>query len=261
MIFQHEQLPLKFEFIKQITSKKIWETKLDSFNWATFPTTELIDIVIKDNQNNHVYTRRWNLIEDGNYFYQKLWLYCKKRFEEGKHNSGVVIGTHNGDFGEWVPVALDGLSIITLVEASKKQYDELKDNFSKNSNNLTFLNELITDNGEPILFYEGGQGYTNSVLKRVIDYWEKEEITSTLRDSVEFSSLITHDVNWIHLDVEGLDDKLLYSLSDKQYNHIDLIIFEYNNLSPQERENIDNFIKSKGYITFKEKGICLAYKK
>lgn len=259
LIFNKNQLPLKIEFVKQINNKKIWETNLDSFNWATFPDTEMIDVIIKDKQENHIFTHKWNVVENGNYFYQKLWLYCKKRINDKKVNKGVVIGTHNGDFGEWVPVALDSLSELILVEASEKQFNELKDNFSK-YNQITFINELVTEDGEPTIFYEGGQGYTNSVLKRVIDYWEKEQITSTLKNSIQFSKLITPDINWIHLDVEGLDDKLLYSLSNEQFNHLNLIIFEYNNLSTEERENIDNFVKSKNFITFKEKGICLAVK-
>ena len=258
-IFEQSQLPIKIEFVKQITGQKIWETYIDSFSWATFPDTELIDVIIKDNQNNHIHTHKWNVVKNGNYFYQKLWLYCKKRIDEGKLNKGVIIGTHNGDFGEWVPVALDKISELILVEASEKQFNELKNNFNY-SDQITFINNLITENGEPTVFYEGGKGYTNSVLKRVIDYWEKEKITSTLKESIKFSLLITPDVNWIHLDVEGLDDKLLYSLTDDQYSHLDLIVFEYNNLSPEERENIDNFVKSKNFITFKEKGICLSVK-
>jgi hypothetical protein len=258
-IFEQSQLPIKIEFVKQITSQKIWETYIDSFSWSTFPNTEIIDVIIKDNQNNHIYTHKWNVIKNGNYFYQKLWLYCKKRIDEGKSNKGVIIGTHNGDFGEWVPVALDKISKLILVEASQRQFNELKHNYN-DFNQITFINNLVTENGEPTIFYEGGQGYTNSVLKRVIDYWEKEEITITLKESIKFSTLITPDVNWLHLDVEGLDDKLLYSLTDEQYSHLDLIIFEYNNLSTEERENIDNFVKLKNFITFKEKGICLAVK-
>ena len=258
-IFEKSQLPIKVEFVKQITGQKIWETYIDSFSWATFPDTELIDVIIKDNQNNHIHTHKWNVVENGNYFYQKLWLYCKKRIDEGKPNKGVIIGTHNGDFGEWVPVALDKISELILVEASQRQFNELKHNYN-DFNQITFINNLVTENGEPTIFYEGGRGYTNSVLKRVIDYWEKEEITSTLKESIKFSTLITSDVNWLHLDVEGLDDKLLYSLTDEQYLNLDLIIFEYNNLSTEERENIDNFIKLKNFTTFKEKGICLAVK-
>ena len=146
-----------------------------------------------------------------------------------------------------------------LIEASEKQYSELLNNFGI-FENLQFVNKLVTDNGETVTFYEGGKGYTNSVEKRVIEFWETEEITATVRESIKFSDLIDSSINWIHLDVEGIDDKLLYSLSDEQYNNLGLIIFEYNNLSIEKRENINNFIIGKGFITFREKGICVAYK-
>ena len=32
-----------------------------------------------------------------------------------------------------------------------------------------FVNKLVTENGEPTVFYEGGQGYTNSVLNSLIN--------------------------------------------------------------------------------------------
>ena len=156
------------------------------------------------------------------------------------------------------------MSDFALFEQALTQYENGRISDSDDSDDDDYYicdhTDLVTENGKPTIFYEGGQGYTNSVLKRVIDYWEKEEITSTLKESIKFSTLITSDVNWLHLDVEGLDDKLLYSLTDEQYLNLDLIIFEYNNLSTEERENIDNFIKLKNFTTFKEKGICLAVK-
>jgi len=254
-VFDELQLPLRFEFVRQVNNKKIWDVNLNSNSWATFPDTEMIDVIVRDNCGCHIFTHKWNVITNGTFFYQKLWNYCKLK----PNSKGVVIGTHNGEFGEWVPVVQDNLSNIVLVEASEKQFIELSQNFL-NYNDLNFINDLVTDDGEDILFYEGGKGYTNSVEKRVIEYWETEEITETLRSSIKFSNLITKDVTWIHLDVEGIDDRLLYSLSDEQFSHLDLIIFEYNNLSTEKREKINDFIISKGFIVFRENGICIAYK-
>ena len=258
-LFNAVQLPLRFDFIKQVNSRIVWTTFLNSNSWATFPDSEMVDVKITDNLKNQIHTRKWNCFENGTFLYQKLFNFCLLNKSKNIQNKGVVVGTHNGEFGEWVPVALNNLSNITLVEASEKQYNDLIKNYTS-YNNLTFINELVTPKGEDIIFYEGGQGYTNSVIKEVIDYWEKEEIKSTKRKSIKFSDLITPDVNWIHLDVEGIDDELLYSLSDAQYNHIDLIIFEYNNLSEDKRERINNFILSKGFNTFREKGICISYR-
>jgi hypothetical protein len=254
-VFDEEQLPLKFEFVRSVNRNKLWDTELNGDSWATFPDDEIVDVMVFDQLNNLVYEKKWNVLINGNFIYKKLWNYCLIN----KNNKGVVIGTHNGEFGEWVPVAIDKLSDIVLVEASQKQFISLTENY-RDYDNLKFINELVTDNGEKVKFYEGGKGYTNTVIKRVIDYWETEPITETYRDSIKFSDLITPDINWIHLDVEGLDDILLYSLSDDQYNNLDLIIFEYNNLSTEDRDKINNFLISKGFVTYREGGVCLATK-
>jgi hypothetical protein len=255
VVFNKEQLPLKFNFVRSVNKNKIWDVELSDNSWASFPDDEIVDVIVFDKIGNLVYEKKWNVLMNGSFIYKKLWNYCLNK----KNNKGVVIGTHNGEFGEWVPVASDNLSEIILIEASDKQYRELVKNYKK-FDNLTFINALITTDGNTTNFYEGGKGYTNSVLKRVIEFWETEEISTTIKESMKFSSLITPDINWIHLDVEGLDDKLLYTLSDEQFNHIDLIVFEYNNLSTEERENINEFIISKGFNSYRERGVCIAYK-
>jgi len=122
------------------------------------------------------------------------------------------------------------------------------------------MNELITVDGEDTIFYEGGLGYTNTILKRVIEYWEKEPITETRMKSIKFSDIISEDINWIHMDVEGIDYQLIMSLTDKQLSQLGIIIYEYNNSTPDERILIENFLKSKGFQTYNEDGVGMGYK-
>lgn len=254
-IFDKEQLPLRFKFNRQVNHNTLWETNLNDNSWANFPNKEMIDVIVLDNQDNKIFEKKWNVIIDGNFIYRKLWNYCKNK----QNTKGVVIGTHNGEFGEWVPVAIDNLSNITLIEASKKQFDELINNFLS-YNNLTFINELVTKDGKDTIFYEGGKGYTNTVLERVIEYWEKEPITKTIRRSTKFSDLITPDINWIHTDVEGIDIELIMSLSDEQLSHLDIIIYEYNNSNPEERELIKDFLTNKRFINYVENGVGIGFR-
>lgn len=254
-IFDKNKLPFSFEFRRQVNQRKIWDVKLSSDSWATFPDVEIVDVVIKDNKNELVYHKKWDVNVNGNFIYKKLWNYCKNK----QNPKGVVVGTHNGEFGEWVPVAIDKLSEITLIEASEKQFNELIKNYSSYEN-LKFINQLVTVDGADTVFYEGGKGYTNTVVKRVIDYWETEPITETVRESIKFSELITSDVKWIHTDVEGIDFELIMSLTDEQLSHLDIIIYEYNNSSDEERELINNFLINKGFQTYREKGVSIAFK-
>jgi hypothetical protein len=156
-VFTKEQLPLKFNFVRSVNKNKIWDVELNDDSWATFPDDEIVDLIVFDKLGNLVYEKKWNVLMNGTFIYKKLWNYCLKN----KNTKGVVVGTHNGEFGEWVPVAIDKLSDIVLVEASQKQFTSLVKNY-RNYNNLKFINELVTKDGGNIIFYEGGKGYTNT---------------------------------------------------------------------------------------------------
>ena len=252
-------LPLKFKIKKVISKEIVWETQLNSFMWAEFGTNEINDVVVEDSLGNFVYQYHWDVIQHGSIFYKSLWLYCKSLINRGIKPRGVVVGTHDGEFGEWVPLVRDFMSDMLLVEASQKQFDKLHQNFIGKPD-ITFLNDLITTDGSDVEFFEGGAGYTNTVVERVIRHWETEEVHSSKRTSTSFNSLIEGygKVDWLHLDVEGLDAKLLMSLKDE---HIpNFIIFEDYNLDPEEFSRVSNFFKDRGFKLHSEAGICMASK-
>ena len=252
-------LPLKFKIKKVISKEIVWETSLNSFMWAEFGTNEINDVVVEDSLGNFVYQYHWDVIQHGSIFYKSLWLYCKSLINNGIKPRGVVVGTHDGEFGEWVPLARHFMSDMLLVEASQKQFDKLYQNFSDKPG-ITFLNDLITTDGSDVEFFEGGAGYTNTVVERVIRHWETEEVHSSKRTSTSFNSLIDGygKVDWLHLDVEGLDAKLLMSL--KEENIPNFIIFEDYNLDPEEFSRVSTFFRDKGFKLHSEAGICMASK-
>ena len=62
-------------------------------------------------------------------------------------------------------------------------------------------------------------------------------------------------LDWIHLDVEGLDVKLLLSLNK---NYIPkFIIFEDYNLTESDKDNISNWILENNFIKISDAGICM----
>lgn len=260
-LFRDEQLPLNIEIKKTISKDIVWTTKLDSFMWATYPETEINDVVIKDASGNFVYQYYWDIMKHGSIFYKSLWLYCKSLINQGIRPRGLVIGTHDGEFGEWVPLVRDFMSDVVLVEGSEKQYNKLVENYSdKNGVELVF--DLITTDGSNVEFFEGGLGYTNSIVERVIKYWEKEEIISTYRTSKSINNLIIEkslqNMDWLHLDVEGLDAKLLMAMKPEFLPKF--IIFEDFNLDVKEKEEISNYFESKNYKLTSQYGICMVVK-
>jgi hypothetical protein len=140
--FSDEHLPLKVQFQRQVSKNILWEGNLNPWCWTSFPNSEMIDVIISDSKGNKILTMEWNVVLHGTFFYRKFWSYCKNLISEGITPSGIVVGTHDGEFGEWVPTALESGSKMVLVEASTPQFLRLKDNYK--FNNFQFIQDLVT---------------------------------------------------------------------------------------------------------------------
>lgn len=253
--------PFKVKILKHVSGEEQWSTELQDFWYATFPNTEMFDVQISDSKGQILYTKRWDIMEHGNHFYKSLWFYNKKIISEGRLPKGLVIGTHDGEFGEWVPIVLKRDCEVVLVEGSDVQFDKLSQNY-KNNHRVKCVKNIITTDGKDVVFYEGGLGYTNSVVENVIRNWEKEEITSVVKPSLSLNDLILSKLNgeidWLHLDVEGLDSKLIMSIDETKIKLPNFIIFEDFNLDDNEKNTIYDYLKVRGYVLKSEGGICEA---
>lgn len=253
-LYSKNQLPLNIHFTNHITEKIIWSTQLNNYSWVSYPNSEMIDVIVTDNEDNIVYNKIWNVLDNGSYHYLTFYLYCANLNMKAK---GIAIGTHNGEFGEWVPLCWEDKIESVLVEASQKQFNELVQNYNTKLN-ATLLNKLITTDGKDVEFFEGGRGYTNTIVENVIKNWETEEITSSIRESISINELIEvyypDGMDWLHLDVEGLDAKLIMSIEEKYLPN--LIIFEDYNLSNDEKTEIYNWLSNRNYKCYSLGGIC-----
>jgi len=256
-------LPLRLKIKKHVSGEEQWSTSLNDNWYATYPNTEMFDVEIYDSKDRMVYCKRWDVMEHGNHFYKSLWMYNKSILSSGRFPKGLVIGTHDGEFGEWVPIVEKRECSVVLVEASDKQFQKLKQNY-KNNSLVKPIQNLITPNGGEVEFFEGGAGYTNTVIENVIRHWETEEIKSTKRPSISITDLIINEcgghIDWLHLDVEGLDAQLIMGIDETKVSLPNFIIFEDYNLSQDKKDEIYSWLHNKGYITYSEGGICEAIK-
>jgi hypothetical protein len=259
----NQNLPLKLNIKKHVSKEIQWSTNLNDNWYATYPNTEMFDVEICDSKNRIIYTKVWDVMEHGNHFYKSLWMHNKSIISKGKLPKGLVIGTHDGEFGEWVPIVKNRECSVVLVEASDSQFQKLKNNYI-NYSLVKPIQNLITPNGGEVEFFEGGKGYTNTVVENVIRHWEKEEIKSTKRPSISITDLILAECNghidWLHLDVEGLDAQLIMGIDETKVSLPNFIIFEDYNLSQDKKDEIYSWLHNKGYNTYSEGGICEAIK-
>lgn len=259
----NENTPFTLNIKKHVSGEIQWSTILSDNWYATYPNTEMFDVELRDSKNKIVYIKKWDVMEHGNHFYKSLWIYNKSLISKGKFPKGLVIGTHDGEFGEWVPIVLKNECQVVLVEASDKQFGVLNKNYG-NRSLVTLVNDLVTPNGGEVEFFEGGEGYTNTIVEDVIRHWEKEEIKSTKRDSISITDLILEkcggQIDWLHLDVEGLDSQLIMGIDTEKVSLPKFIIFEDYNLSQDKKNEIYSWLFNQGYDIYSEGGICEAVK-
>ncbi len=241
-------LPLSFQVINTELRNVVWQTDLYPGNWASYPWGFGHSVVVKDIKDNIVFEWIWNplLHGDNSHKFFTSWAIANKG------SKGIAIGTHDGSDGEWVYPTRKGYLQSFLVEASEKQYLRLAENF-KDISNAETINSLVTPNGGDVEFFQGGDGLTDSVIKKHTQSYIGDNITSTNINSISLNDLIinlglANDLKWLHLDVEGIDVDLILSIDENRIKLPEVIIYESLNLEEEEIQKVNNWFIEKGYI-------------
>ena len=251
------QIVVKFKNI--ITDEIHYEAFLGNNSWCTWCGAELItDVEFYNTKDHYLMSHKWDIIRDGDKIEKALWIYLNQRKLEGKKSNGLVIGTHDGRNGHWVYSIKNKMSRATLIDGSEKQFANLVENYKSNKE-LNFINSIVTVEGGDVTWYQGGEGYTDTVKKEIIKDWlSDDEITKTTLPSISFKKLIMeNEFDWLHLDVEGIDGDLIMSLPKLP----NIIIYESINLPKETQNNLQLFFEKNSYIVSEHNGNTLASKK
>jgi hypothetical protein len=236
---------LKFNFVNIVNNEINYSVDLGSYMWAEWVGAELITKVeVFNSQNKLIYVYEWNVLENGDDIEKLLWLYLNNRYKNGEKSKGLIIGTHDGRNGHWIYPVNQELSDVLLVEGSEEQFNKLVKNY-KHLKNVNFLNEIITTDGSDVDWYQGGEGYTDSVLKNIpLIFLQENELRVTKRKSKSINSLLNElNYNWIHLDVEGIDADLILSIE----KFPEVIVYENMNLEFEKNLKLDQWISENRY--------------
>ena len=203
---------------------------------------------IVDSSGNLIWNWKWNPIKDGCICHQIFHLWSLKN----RGSFGIVIGTHDGCTGEWVGAVDEGVLSSLLVEASDNQFENLSRRYGGKPW-VKLEKKLITTDGSDVNFYEGGLGYTNSIILDHIISTGVTDVKTTRRSSESLISLMDNNpgCKWLHLDVEGIDDYLILSLESRKDLLPELIIYEHENLTSERETKLVEFLKSNGFSIYK----------
>lgn len=254
-----EHQPIKVELKNIVTGEIHFEVDLYSGMWASWVGAELItDIFVRSKNGNLLKFYKWDVTTFGDEVEKALYFYHLGRRANGKSSNGLVIGTHDGRNGHWIYSIKDELSRATLVEGSETQFLKLKNNY-RDKTNVKMINQIVTPHGGEVDWYQGGEGYTDTVVSELIHEWLNEsQIIKKRKPSISINDLMTFEVyDWLHLDVEGIDAKLILSLEQKP----NVIVFESMNLSEDDNKMLNNWFDDNSYSTIVDNGNTIALKK
>ena len=251
-------LPLTLKLKNIITGEIHYEVELNPTAWAHWSGAELItDILIYDSTGELIFEKKWDVTEYGDAVEKDLWYYLKGRKNKGIKSNGLVIGTHDGRNGHWIYPVKHGLSTATLIDGSDTQYLDLVKNYKDNPFVVT-KNLIVTTDGSDVEWYQGGEGYTDTVVKELIEAWVVDgPIVKSYRQSVSINQLMSEqEYDWLHLDVEGIDGDLILCLEQRP----NVIVYESMNLPQEMTDRLNEWFTNNRYVTVTENGNTIAKK-
>lgn len=244
LFLKNEQFPLTLTHKK--FNKVVWALDLYPNWFSHYVDNSYTTINIVDSFGNNIFNWSWDVNLHGDF--------CHRFFEhwsnQNKGSNGIAIGTHDGTSGEWVGPVINNKLRATLVEASETQYNELLSLY-KGYPWVVLKNKLVTTDGGDYTFYEGGLGLTNSLHIDLIEkYVDKKDIIGQKKSSISINELIDEasingEVKWIHMDVEGIDGELIYSIDDKKLPEV--LIFESLNMTEDYKLKLFDYLRHKEY--------------
>lgn len=242
--------PVKIFFTTQ-SGNIVWSTLIGESNtWCELPSARNVDIRVIDNNGEIVLNQVWNNNLNTDICELKFIDWCKNFISTNNQKpKGIVVGSHNGSSGEWVIANdKDVIGSTLLIEPNEKPFQQLITKY-QNDFKFSYKNILISENGGHIDFYTDSseESESSSILMSNVNKYHNDIITKKIYSKTLNELIVDFNPDWIHIDVEGLDAKLLLSVSDELIQTVKFIIWEDIHLTDDETILLNNKLKNNGF--------------
>jgi FkbM family methyltransferase len=174
----------------------------------------------------------------------------KEKYSIKKSDTIIDIGAHIGFFTiKAAKKATEGK--VYAFEPFSKHFQLLEENVKQNNlSNVKIFNEAVSDKQGTTTFYytmNGDPGDTSLyVVNPEKEHYQEEIKTFSLDELFEREQI--NKCDFLKLDCEGSEYKILYNASDKTLNSIEKIVMEWHKFSDDHNVNeLADFLKEKGF--------------
>ena len=240
--------PLKFSARNIVNNAVIWETDLNKGMWASYPGTRDLNFAVRTKQGILLREKMYSYSDENLELYEFWDLFCRIN----PNSVGLILGCGDGEWGEWVtPVNRERIRC-HLVEASTYTFARLNKLYG-GKDHVVLHNLVITENGGEVDFFEyfeqgSGLNTTNIEYLKKIDP-SASSLSPNSRNSVSLYSFLSsiEKINWMRIDLEGIDADLILSLPVDFLTALDMVQFEHYHLESIYLDKIDNIFIHSGF--------------
>lgn len=241
--------PVKLYFTGETGSIQSINEVSGPYNWYIWPYARNQNIRVIDNNGELILNKVWKYCENSDIVEIEFINWCRNFiFTNGFSPNGVVVGSHNGLSGEWVEAYKQNLIGNTLlIEPNIVPFQQLVSNYQSDSR-FSFKQVVISEINGFVDFYtdNDGSSESSSLIQSNILKNHNESSKKTVK-SLTPSDIFNNDVQWLHIDAEGYDARIILLIDDVYMNNLKFIIWEHIHLSDEEKENLKLKLESLGF--------------
>lgn len=251
LILKDENFPLKLKILNHYGKKILWEIDLFPDNWASWPSPKNTDLLLENRDGFILKMIPFNrmkyrdCIDDVFYYFVVL----------NKLKNGLVLGAGSGTYGEWVYPVLNYHTNAVLVEPGIAEIQDLTSLFNDN-HNVKIINKGVDTETRNRIFWISSTGNVSSLDKEVsLKYVREDSLTPVEMEFISINDLINHEfydreLEWIRLDVEGMDSKIIFSMDEEILKKVKYVQYEHINVTEEEKISTNLYLESLGFFVY-----------
>ena len=242
--------PINVYFTTHNTGDIVWQTEIAGPNmWCSGPPYKGFDVKAIDSNGDIAFRYNWVFGEHSDVVERRFIEWCRSVIaSNGRKPNGIAIGTCDGATGEWVEAYNQKLiGNCLLIEPNIKPFLSLINRY-QNDGRFTFKQCAIGEHDSIVDFFtdDSGTAECSSLLES--NYLKHSDSYKKIKvRSVNPNKIIDTDSDWLHIDAEGYDGKIIMFINDDSLNNLQFIIWEHIHLDDETKFSIKERLESLGF--------------